>query len=71
MSISSTTTLEQVVAADIITVNTGSKCILKICVPVVNKDIGDGDALKENNQYHRSKTATNYLFFTTTQMRKS
>ena len=56
MSISSTTTLEQVVAADIITVNTGSKCILKICVPVVNKDIGDGDALKENNQYHRSNT---------------
>ena len=55
-SISSTTTVEQVVAADIIPANTGRRCILKICVPVVNKDIGGGDALKENNQYHRSNT---------------
>ena len=55
-SISSTTTVEQVVAADIIPANTGRRCILKICVPVVNKDTGDGDILKENSQYHRSNT---------------
>ena len=55
-SISSTTTVEQVVAAEIIPANTGRRCILKICVPVVNKDTGDGDILKENNQYHRSNT---------------
>ena len=59
MSILTTTTLPEVVAADSIPSNTGPICILKIWVAVVNKDNGDGDALQESNHTTEYKIKSN------------